>query len=133
MVRLSSVEEYGNQPSDRAPAGFDKLETPDAFQESVLRSYDVSPYARSGWLPFVDVDNKMIVSGASFSPSVLSGMTMQQIAGQLSVPGSEAATSLLGAANQFTAAICSATRGRPSDVCNTPAIVSTSDSLGLGT
>ncbi len=128
---LSAVEEFGNQPSNYAPAGFQKLQNPNAFQSSVLGSYDISPYAHPGWLPFVDVANKLVVSGSSFSPGLLNGMSMQQIAGQLSKPDSQAARALLGAANQFTAAICAASGERPTDVCSTAAVVSTSASLGL--
>jgi hypothetical protein len=130
-VALSAVEEYGNQPSAYAPAGFQKLQSPDALESSVMRSYDVAPYAHPGWLPFLDVAGKMVVSGSSFSPGVLSGLSMQQIANALSDPADQAAQALLGSANQITAAICAATQARPADVCSTPAITSTSKILGL--
>jgi hypothetical protein len=131
-VALSAVEEYGNQPSAYAPAGFAKLQSPDAFESSAVRSYDVAPYAQPGLLPFIDVADKMIVSGSSFSPGVLSGLSMQQIAGALSDPTSQTAEALLGAANQITAGICAATGGRPAGVCRSPAVVTTSENLGLG-
>lgn len=134
-VAFSAVEEYGNQPSVYAPAGFQKLQSPNSFQASVLRSFDAAPYAHPGLLPFIDVANKMTVSGSTFSPGVLAGMSMQQIAGELSSPlsnpASQAAPALLGAANQITAAICAATGEQPTAVCGTPAVVSVSASLGL--
>jgi hypothetical protein len=132
MVAFSAVEEYGNQPSNYAPAGFQKLQSPNAFQASVLDSYDTSPYAHPGWLPFIDVANKVVVSGSNFSPGVLSGLSMQQIASQLANPDTQAAHALLGAANQITAAICAASGARPANVCGTRAVVSTSANLGLG-
>ncbi|MGO9342865.1 MAG: DUF929 family protein [Acidimicrobiales bacterium] len=132
-VALSAVEEYGNQPSPYEPAGFQKLQSPDALQSSVMRSYDVAPYAHPGLLPFIDVANRMVVSGSSFSPALLSGMSMQQIASGLQIPSSQASEALLGAADQITAAICAATGGRPASVCRTPAVVTTSENLGLGT
>jgi hypothetical protein len=131
-VAFSAVEEYGNQASAYAPAGFQKLQSPNAIQASALRNYDVSPYAHPGRLPFIDVANKMVFSGSSFSPGVLSGLSLQQIASSLADPSSQAAQALLGAANQITAAICEATGARPEDVCSTPAVVSTSERLGLG-
>ncbi len=85
-VALSAVEEYGNQSSAYAPAGFEKLQSPDALQSSAMRSYDVAPYAQPGLLPFIDVADKMIVSGSSFSPGVLSGLSMQQIASDTREP-----------------------------------------------
>ena len=126
------MEEYGNAPSADAPAGFQKLQTPNTFQKTVLGTYDVTPYAHPGWLPFIDVANKLVVSGSDFSPGVLTGLSMQRIAGELSDPDSQVAQALLGAANRITAAICSATGGRPTSVCDTPGVVSTSASLGLG-
>lgn len=131
-VALSEVEEYGNAPSAYAPAGFQKLQSPNAFQKSVLGTYDVTRYAHPGWLPFVDVANKLVVSGSNFSPSVLAGLSMQTIAGDLSNPDSQVAPALLGAANRITAAICAATGARPASVCETPGVVSTSASLGFG-
>ena len=52
----------------------------------------------------MDVANQLVVSGSSFSPGVLSGLSMQQIANDLSDPDSQVAQALLGAANQITAA-----------------------------
>ena len=79
----------------------------------------------------MDVANRMILSGSSFSPGVLRGLTMQQIANDLMDPSGPVAQALLGAANQITAAICSATDQQPADVCATSAINSTSVRLGL--
>jgi hypothetical protein len=130
-VALSAVEEYGNAPSDKAPAGFEPLGQPDQLQKTAMRAYDRAPYAVPDQLPFIDIANQMIVSGWSFSPGVLSGLTMQQIATELTVPSAPVAQAVLGAANQITAAICSATDQRPSAVCETPAVEMTSDRLGL--
>jgi hypothetical protein len=130
-IALSAVEEYGNTPSSDAPAGFAPLGRLDALQKTAMNAYDRAPFAQPDQLPFIDIDNQMIVSGWSFSPGVLSGLTMQQIANDLTDPSAPVAQAVLGSANQITAAICSATDQRPTDVCQTPGIESTADRLGL--
>ena len=130
-ITLSAVEEYGNTPSSDAPAGFEPLGRLNTFQKTAMKAYDRAPYAQPDQLPFIDIANHMIVSGWSFSPGVLSGLTMQQIANDLSDPSGPVAQAVLGAANQISAAICSATDQRPAGVCQTPAIETTSDRLGL--
>jgi hypothetical protein len=97
-----------------------------------VKTYDRAPWATPGLLPFVDVANRVIMSGESFSPEVLSGLTMQQIATDLTVPSSPVAQALLGTANQITAAICLATREKPENVCSTRAVTQTAELLGLG-
>ena len=131
-VALSAIEEYGNTASPDAPAGFEEIARPDALQSSAMKNYDRAPWATPGVMPFIDVANQMIVSGWSFSPSVLSGLTMQEIAKDLMDPSSTVAQAVLGAANQITAAICFATDQRPAAVCSTAAIDSTTSRLGLG-
>jgi hypothetical protein len=135
-IALSAVEEYGNQPSTTAPAGYEQLAHPDALQTAALDAYDHAPWIDSvdpGGLPFLDIANRIIVSSSSFSPGVLSGLTMQQVVTALSTqPQSQVSQALLGAANQITAGICAATGERPAKVCSTPGVAMTSARLGLG-
>jgi hypothetical protein len=130
-VALSAVEEYGNTASHDAPAGFAPLGHPNALQSAAMKAYDRAPFANPEVLPFVDVANRMIMSGWSFSPGVLSGLTMQDIANDLMVPSGPVAQAVIGSANQITAAICSATGQKPAEICATTAISSTSVRLGL--
>jgi Domain of unknown function (DUF929) len=131
-VALSAVEEYGNSPSNRSPVGFTPLGHLNALEAQAMETYDRAPWATPGLLPFVDVGDRVIISGESFSPEVLSGLTMQQIATDLTVPSSPVAQALLGTANQITAAICLTTRGKPANVCSTQAVAQTARLLGLG-
>jgi hypothetical protein len=130
-VTLSAVEEYGSVASRYAPAGFEPLGHVSAIQAATLKSYDRAPWGKPEVLPFLDVANQMIISGWSFSPGILNGLTMQQIAKDLKDPYDAVAQALLGTANQITAAICVATGGHPAKVCSTPAIRSTENRLGL--
>ena len=130
-VALSAIEEYGNQPSHYAPAGFARLGYPDALQRAAMLSYDRAPWAQAGQLPFIDVAGKLVVSGQMFSPGLLDGYTMQQVANELSDPATAVSQAVLGAANQITAAICAATSDEPATVCDTSAIRTTTKRLGL--
>ena len=120
----SAVEEYGDRPSTTAPAGFPLPAPPHpAANGRLIRRYDTGALrARHGTLPFVDVANRLVVSGAGigFSPGVLQGRSMAQIAGDLSDPTSADTQAVLGAANMLSAAICAATGGSPTAVCDVP-------------
>jgi thiol-disulfide isomerase/thioredoxin len=130
-IALAAVEEYGNSSSAVAPPGYEKLQKPTGFESAVVGSYDKSPWADPGRLPFLDVANRIVVSGSSFSPAVIGGLSMQQIATDLTDPGGQVAQALLGAADQITSAICAATGDTPASVCSSPAVLETSERLGL--
>jgi hypothetical protein len=131
-VALAAVEEFGNEPSQRAPAGYERLAYPTPLETSTMRSYDRAPWANSAQLPFLDVANRIVVSGSSFLPGVLQGLTMQQVATDLMRPSTLVAQEIVGAANQITAAICAASADPPVAVCSSPAVVLTSTLMGLG-
>jgi Domain of unknown function (DUF929) len=115
------------------------LQTPTSAQNAILDKYDAPPYvssADSGAIPFVDLGNKYLISGAQYLPSVLGslptsdsshyGLSWYQIATDLQNPNSSVAQSVLGAANHITAAICQLTHGKPGSVCNSKAVTSVS-------
>ena len=75
-VTFAAVEEYGARPSTTAPAGFPKLRDPTPVEWALVRRYDTEPFVPgNGTFPFVDVDNRLVVSGSGigFSPGVLAG------------------------------------------------------------
>ncbi len=121
-VTFQPVEEATNQ----AVGGtYETLQTPTAAQGALMSSYDAE-----GSIPFLDIANKYVVTGASFSPQVLAGLSRSQIASQLSDPSSPVAQAVDGTANDITAAICTVTGNKPSSVCDTPAIQAIVKKLG---
>ena len=64
-----------------------------------------------------------MISGASYNPAVLSGLSWATIANDLSNPKSSVAKGILGTANYITAAICKVTNNQPASAC-TPAVQS---------
>lgn len=131
-VALSAVEEYGATPSATAPAGYPRLHRPSALQAALQRRYAADSGGTS--LPFVDVANREVMagSGVGFSPSLLEGLSMGQIAGDLDNPQSPVAQAIVGSANEIVAAICSATGNAPHAVCSSPGTIAGAARLGLG-
>jgi hypothetical protein len=121
-VDFQPVEEATNQQED---GRYQTLQTPTKAQQSLMATYDAQ-----GSIPFLDIGNRYVVTGASFSPQVLQGLSREQIAAALQNPSSPVAQAIDGAANVITAAICAADSGQPASVCNTPAIQSIIKNLG---
>lgn len=140
-VTFSSTEEYAQSSSTVAPAGYPTLGNVPSFVQALMRRYDVEPLPAGpgnsggpGALPFVDVANRLVASGAAigFSPGLLQGSSMAQIAGQLSDPTNAVTEAIVGAANEITAAICAADGGRPGVVCSSTGARAGAARLGLG-
>jgi hypothetical protein len=79
------------------------------------------PSNAAGSIPFIDFANQGVVSGASYSPQVLAGMSAAQIAAALSDPSSPVTQAIGGTANAFTTQLCQLTGGQPGAVCTSPA------------
>ena len=121
-VDFQPVEEATNQVVN---GSYQTLQTPTAAQNALLTKYD-----SAGSIPFLDIANKYVVTGSSYSPQVLQGLSRDQIAAQLSDPSSAVAQAIDGTANDITAAICNVTGNQPSSVGNTPAIAAIAKKLG---
>jgi hypothetical protein len=121
VLAFTGVETNTNQP---APGGgFTTLETPTAEQQQLMQQFDTSPYTQSpGAIPFLMIGNRFVNIGASYDPTLLQGLSRDEIARGLSDPTSPVASGVLAAANTLTAAICQATHGAPASVCNSPVI-----------
>jgi hypothetical protein len=128
-VTFSPVEWYSDVPSGN---GYTTLQAPTSAQMAIFNKYDAPPYVSSGSsgsFPFVDIGNKYVITGASYSPSVLAGKTWAQVAAALKDPSSPIAQAIDGTANQVTAAICKATNGSPASVCNAAGVKAASGSI----
>ena len=58
-----------------------------------------------------------MISGASYNPGVLDGLSWSTIAADLSNPNSPVAKAVDGTANYITAAICKMTGNQPASAC----------------
>jgi hypothetical protein len=115
-LTFTPVELASNVPDANAPMGYVPLQSPTAGQQALLNKYDPKLS-----IPFTDIGNKYVISGASASPQVLAGKNWAQIASSLHDPSNPVAQAVDGTANYITAAICKLTNNRPATVC-TPTV-----------
>src|ERR1022692_1547461 len=111
-------------PVEELTVSKQKLQTATAAQQALLAKYDAAPYvpaADAGSIPFVDIGNKFMLSGAQYNPQLLQGKTWAQVAAALKDPSNPIAKGADGAANTFTAAICKLTGNKPATAC-TPTV-----------
>jgi hypothetical protein len=121
-VDFQAVEEATNQ---QVGGTYQTLQTPTAAQSALVAENDPQ-----GSIPFLDIANRYVITGASFSPQVLQGLSRSQIAAQLEDPASAVAQAVDGAANDITAAISSVTGNQPSSVGNSATIAAIAQKLG---
>jgi hypothetical protein len=121
-VGFESVEEFTNQA---VGSGYQSLQSPTTAQTALADKYDPQ-----GSIPFIDIGNRYVITGASYSPQVLAGLSRAQIAADLSDPSSPVAQAIDGTANYITAAISVVTGGQPSSVANSPVIAAIAKQLG---
>ena len=130
---FTSVELETNQASGDS---YTTLQTPTSAEDAILSKYDMAPYtSQPGSIPFLDIANKYISVGAGYTPQVLQGLSMQQIAAQLNDKNSAVAIAIDGEANQIAAAITAATGVQPDsgDSATTPATIDGDHASGVVT
>jgi hypothetical protein len=69
-----------------------------------------------GTVPFLDIGNVYALRGTQYSPSVLAGLTQQQVV-QSIANGDSLGKAILAAADGITSALCNVTHGNPGSVC----------------
>jgi hypothetical protein len=115
-VETTTNERQGNSSNTSVP--YVTLQTPTAAQEALW-----SQYSPGGSIPFMDLGGKYVQEGNLYplSPSILAGLTWQQIATDMNNPNSSVGKAEIGNANVMTAAICNLTGDKPATAC-TPTI-----------
>jgi hypothetical protein len=110
-LNFTSVELQTNQVSGNSYA---TLQTPTVAEEAVLSKYDAAPFtSQPGSIPFLDIANKYVSIGSGYTPQLLQGLSLKQIATQLNNKSSPVATAIDGEANRIVAAITAATGIEP--------------------
>ena len=136
-VAFQAVEETTNQPGKGA-AGYQRLQRLTKEQSEVATRYDSGHFisglgsTSGGVIPFIDIGNRVLVAGSSFSPSLLAGLSQRQIAADLHHPGTPVAQAILGIADYLDAAICAETQGAPAAVCSSSGVRHAAETLHLG-
>jgi hypothetical protein len=124
-VALESVERY----SSLNPTGarYLSLQVPNARQSAAVADYGQS----ANNFPFLDVANRYVLQGASFTPDVLVGLTQDQIAGDLTSPLSPLTQAVVSSANEISASICAVDGQNPSNVCQSRGVEAADDALHI--
>jgi hypothetical protein len=111
-ITFTPVEEYGPESSVT-------LQNPTSAQQALAQKYDPGQNGQGGAIPFIDLGNKYVEVGniAPLSPSMLQGMTWDQVAAAMANPTSTLGKAEIANANYLTAAVCKLTNNQPASAC----------------
>lgn len=124
VLAFTGVETESNVAT---AGGYEKLQTLTSEQQALAGRYNPG-----GSIPFMYLDGKYTLSGASYSPGLFSGMDWTQVAQKLADPTSSQAKAVLGTANMLTAAFCQVTNGQPTKVCQAAGTKTAARAMGIG-
>lgn len=133
---FSGVEEFNNI-FDPALNYYSPLQKPSAADSAIFKKYDTSNFIagitpkQDGSIPFISIANQFLVSGSSFTPAALAGLSRTQIATGLSDPTSPVTDAIIASANFQTAAFCTLTKNQPGNVCTSPGVMVAKKAMGL--
>src|ERR1700734_3238378 len=119
-IALTTVEiehNYRIGNSTDTNVAYAPLQTATAAEQATQTAYDPG-----GYIPFIDFGNKYAQVGnlTPLTPTMLDGLTWQQVATDMSNPSSSVGQAIIANANYETAAICSLTNNQPATACTPP-------------
>jgi len=118
LVTVELEHNYRIGNSSSTSVAYAPLQTPTAAEEKLQSDYDPGTY-----IPYIDFGNKYAQVGnlSPLTPTMLDGLTWQQVATDMSNPSSSVGQAIIANANYETAAICTLTNNQPASAC-TPTI-----------
>lgn len=135
-VAFQPVERYSNVVNP-ATGYYYRLESLTPAQKRLVDTYYRPAYlpgvtAGDVALPFIDIGNKVLVHGASFSPGILQGLSRDEIAASLHDPTNPVTQAIVASANYLTAGICATDGDTPSSVCTSRGVTVAAKALHVG-
>ncbi len=132
-IHFVPIETYTNIPLADGQ-GYQPLQQPTKQEEKVISTYSSSKFVPGNTngeiaFPFIDIDNRVLISSASYNPGILANLTWSQIASGLDDPSNPATQSIVATANYISAAICSASSNAPASVCDSPGVKAAAKAL----
>jgi hypothetical protein len=134
-IAFTGIEQYTDIPT---ASGYTNLQNPTKQEAANLQKYSSSTFTGAGAsssggisFPFVNINNRAIISGASYDPAILAGQDWSEIAGNLSNPNNPATQAIVTTANYMSAGICASTKDQPSSVCTSSGVKAAAKALGL--
>jgi hypothetical protein len=118
LVTVEMEHNYRIGNSTDTSVAYAPLQTATAAEEKLQTDYDPETY-----IPYIDFGNKYAQVGnlTPLTPTMLDGLTWQQVATDMSNPSSSVGAAVDANANYETAAICALTDNQPATAC-TPTI-----------
>ena len=135
-LAFRGIESY-NAVYNSVTGFYSPLMTPTAAENALFKKYDTSTYipglpaSNDGSIPFISIGNKYLVSGASYTPQALAGLTQAQIASGLSDPTSPVTDAIITSANYQTATYCLLTKNQPGSVCDSAGVLAAKKAMGI--
>jgi hypothetical protein len=129
-LTLHTVEQYTNVPV--SGGGYTNLQNPTKEEQKIIDAgQKYIPDATAGQIgfPFINIGNAAIISGATYNPAILTGLSWTDIAGGLDDATNPVTQAIVGASNYISAAVCKATKQAPSSVCMSPGVRAAAKSL----
>jgi hypothetical protein len=126
-IVFKPVEYYSNQ-TDPSGNGYTVLQRLTPEQRKLVTTYDTAKYfpgsltTGENGFPFVNTANTYL-SSSSYDPSILQGLTREQIASGLSDAKNPITQAIVASANYLTAAICNSTQQKPASVCSSKGVM----------
>jgi hypothetical protein len=123
--RYLAFSGYETQSNQRQGNSYAPLDTLPSSDEAIFSKINAPPYvpaAAAGGIPFVDLGGHSFISGATYDPGVLKGLSHQQIADRVADPSTDVAKNIDGSANMITAALCRLTGDKPGGVCSSAGV-----------
>jgi Domain of unknown function (DUF929) len=135
-ITFHSVEQYTNIPASGGNGAYTVLQNPTKEESKVISTFNSPTYipgAQQGQIsfPFISINNVALISGASYNPGILAGLSWNDIASGLSNPSNPATQAIVGTANYISAAICASTKNAPTSVCTSSGVMAASKALKL--
>ena len=117
-------------------AGYKSLQQPTKEEEQAISTYSSSKYVPRPTrgeiaFPFIDINNRVLISSASYDPGILASLTWSDIASGLTIPSNPATQAIVATANYISACICAVATNAPASVCDSPGVKAAAKSLKL--
>ena len=129
-IDFASVEHETNDTHGAGTRGI--LEPLTQEQQNLWIKYSNQFGIQTGY-PFVDVGNKVFVTGPSYNSdgTLLGGLDQQEIAAKFANPNDPVTQAIVGTANYLVAAVCSLTGPNAAPVCTSPGVQKAATALHL--
>ncbi len=125
-IAVQAVEHYGNQ--NRTGGSYAVLEPLTPEETSLVAENSNSTFT----FPLIDIGGRWVLTSSQYSPSLLVGLSNQDIAQGLTDPSNPTTQAIIASANYLSAAICQTTSQEPSNVCSSSGVKAADSALGLG-